>query len=258
MPLFYQSQGLGQPLVLLHGLFGSGDNWTRLADQLAQTYQVIRVDLRNHGRSPQTLSHSYAEMADDLLALLDVLGLTQVNLLGHSMGGKVAMTFACRYPERLQALVVVDMAMRAYPATYLPHIEAMLALDMNQITSRRDADIALSVAIPNVQVRQFLLTNLIKQDAHFVWRLNLTTLKQDYANIQAAVCERTLFTKPSLFIHGAHSDYLQHQDIIQLRQHFTQAQFVSLPTGHWVHAEQPALFIDTVHTYLANQPPLKA
>ncbi len=252
MQLFYQSQGHGQPLVLLHGLLGSGDNWTRMAEGWAQSYQVVQVDLRNHGRSPHAPTHSYTDMAEDLATLFDDLGLNKVHLLGHSMGGKAAMTFASLYPERIDKLIVVDMAMREYPPTYLPVIDAMRALDLSQLQSRADASAALSHAIPDTQLRQFLLTNLMRPDAQFVWRTNLAALSSQYAHIQAAVCQTTQYTQPTLFIRGEHSDYIQAQDVIELSQHFTRANFVSLPTGHWVHAEQPALFIKTVDAFLTQ------
>jgi pimeloyl-ACP methyl ester carboxylesterase len=248
MQLHTQILGQGQPLVLLHGLFGSADNWGTVAKHFAQHYQVISIDLRNHGRSPHSDSQTYAEMADDLLETFDALGMDRVHLLGHSLGGKVAMQFATQYPAKVSKLIVVDMAMRAYPDRYTQLMNHMLAVDLSQMASRNEVDNALKDAIPNLRVRQFLLTNLVKSEAQLQWRINLPALKANYATLIAAIAVH--FAPPSLFIRGARSDYVQGHDITELQQHFTQAQFVTLPTDHWVHAEQPQLFIEAVESYL--------
>lgn len=249
MQLHTQILGQGQPLVLLHGLFGSADNWGSIAKHFSQHYQVISVDLRNHGRSPHSDTQTYPDMADDLLAVLDTLGLSQVHLLGHSLGGKVAMQFATQYPDRVNKLIVVDMAMRAYPDRYTQLMDHMLAVDLSQMASRNEVDNALKDAIPNLRVRQFLLTNLVKNEAHLQWRINLPALKANYATLIAAIAVH--FEQPSLFIRGERSDYVQAIDIAELQRHFTQAEFVSLPTDHWVHAEQPQLFIQALEAFLA-------
>jgi len=248
MQLHHQTLGQGQPLVLLHGLFGSADNWGSVAKHFAQDCEVISVDLRNHGRSPHSDSQTYAEMADDLLQLCDMLGLPQIHLLGHSLGGKVAMQFATQYPKKVSKLIVVDMAMRAYRDRYTQLMDHMLAVNLSQMASRNDVDRALADTIPNVRVRQFLLTNLINNKGQLQWRINLPALKANYATLIAAV--NVHFDQPSLFIRGERSDYVNDRDITELQQHFSQAQVVTLPTDHWVHAEQPQLFIQTVEEYL--------
>lgn len=249
MQLHTQILGQGQPLVLLHGLFGSADNWGSIAKHFSQHYQVISVDLRNHGRSPHSDTQTYPDMADDLLEVLDTLGLAQVYLLGHSLGGKVAMQFATQYPDRVNKLIVVDMAMRAYPDRYTQLMDHMLAVDLSQIASRNEVDNALKDAIPNLRVRQFLLTNLVKNEVQLQWRINLPALKANYATLIAAIAVH--FDLPSLFIRGERSDYVQASDIVELQQHLPQAEFVSLPTDHWVHAEQPQLFIQALEAFLA-------
>jgi esterase len=255
MQLHYQSLGQGQPLVLLHGLFGSGDNWGTVAKHFSQHYQVISVDLRNHGKSPHSDSQSYADMADDLLELCDALGLDSIHLLGHSMGGKVALQFATQHPDRVKKLIVVDMAPRAYADAHTHLIDAMLAVDLSTLQSRSEVDKALSNKIPEAMVRQFLLMNLVKSDtnqskANLAWRINLPAIKTNYPNLSAAVCEHVRYEKPCLFIRGEHSDYVQGHDIAEIKAMFTQAQFVDLPTGHWVHAEQPKAFIAAVEEFL--------
>ena len=248
MQLYTQSVGQGQPLLFLHGLFGSADNWGSIARHFSAQYQVICADLRNHGRSPHAATQTLREMADDVLETLDALGLAQVCLIGHSLGGKVAMQCASQAPSRFSGLVVVDMAMRAYHDTHTPLINAMQAVDLRQMPSRSAVDKALSASIPHLMVRQFLLTNLVKQGEQLQWRIPLHALKANYPHFIAAMDAH--FDGPSLFIHGARSDYVQPSDIAQLQQHFPQAKFVSLPTEHWVHAEQPDQFIATLEHFL--------
>lgn len=252
MKLHYEIAGEGQPIILLHGLFGAANNWSTIAKHLAQHYQVISVDLRNHGQSPHHESQTYTAMAGDLLNLCDALNLSSIHLLGHSLGGKVAMQFAAQHPEKLDQLIIVDMAMRAYEDEHMHLIDAMLALDLNPIRSRLEADKALSNAIPNKMVRQFLLMNLDKTERNWQWRINLPGLKANYTKLLTAVCESTTYHKPSLFIRGEYSHYVQDSDVAQIQQHFTQAQFTSLPTNHWVHAEQPQAFIEVVTQFLSK------
>ncbi|MGV3581463.1 MAG: alpha/beta fold hydrolase [Methylophilus sp.] len=250
MQLHYQTLGQGQPLVLLHGLFGSADNWGTFAKHFSQYYQVISVDLRNHGRSPHSDSQNYSDMADDLIELCDSLNLDTIHLLGHSLGGKVAMQFATQYPERVDQLIVVDIAMRTYPDAQTYLIDAMMAVDLSTVRSRSEVDQILSSTIDNIKVRQFLLMNLVKVDDQLQWRTNLPALKANYPAIRQAVCESAQYDKLCLFIRGERSDYVHDDDVVQIKNHFTQAQFVSLPTGHWVHAEQPQAFVEVVAQFL--------
>lgn len=257
MQLHYQTSGHGKPLILLHGLFGSGDNWGTIAKHFSQHYQVISVDLRNHGKSPHSDSQTYAEMADDLLQLCNTLGLDRLHLLGHSLGGKVAMQFATQYPDKLEKLIVVDMAIQAYPDAYTHIIDAMMAVDLSTMQSRADVDKALTSTIPHTMVRQFLLMNLIKPESDLnktklAWRINLAALRTNYPHLLQAVCEHTRYEKPSLFIRGERSDYVQNTDIEHIKTHFTNAQFATLATNHWVHAEQPQAFIEVVGNFLAS------
>ena len=252
MQLHYQTLGQGQPLILLHGLFGSSDNWGTVAKHFSQHYQVICVDLRNHGRSPHSASQSYTNMADDLLELCDALSLECIHLLGHSLGGKVAMQFATHHPDRVEKLIVVDMAIRAYADAHTHLIDAMMAIDLTTLQSRHEVDKTLSNSIPQAMVRQFLLMNLIKSDSNLAWRINLAALKTNYPSLQQAVCENAHYEKPCLFIRGEHSDYVQDVDTEHIKTNFINAQFASLPTGHWVHAELPQAFIEVVGNFLVK------
>lgn len=252
MQLHYQTLGQGQPLILLHGLFGSGDNWGKVAKHFSQHYQVISVDLRNHGRSPHSASQSYSNMADDLLELCETLSLDRIHLLGHSLGGKVAMQFAMRHVDKIDKLVVVDMAMRAYADAHTHLIDAMMAVDLTTLQSRSEVEKALSDSIPQAMVRQFLLMNLIKADSKLAWRINLAALKTNYPSLQLAVGKNAHYERPCLFIRGEQSDYVQDADMEHIKTNFINAQFASLPTGHWVHAEQPQAFIEVVDNFLVK------
>lgn len=252
MQLHYQALGQGQPLILLHGLFGASNNWGTVAKHFSLHYQVICVDLRNHGSSPHSASQSYANMADDLLELCDTLSLERIHLLGHSLGGKVAMQFAAHHPDRVEKLIVVDMAMRAYADAHTHLIDAMMDIDLTTLQSRHEVDKILSNSIPQAMVRQFLLMNLIKSDNSLAWRINLAALKTNYPALQQAVCENAHYEKPCLFIRGEHSDYVQDADIEHIKTNFIYAQFASLPTGHWVHAELPQAFIEVVANFLVT------
>jgi len=253
MQLHYQSIGNGTPLIFIHGLFGSGDNWRSIAKHLASDYQVISLDLRNHGRSPHVAHQDYAAMAEDLLALFDQLNLAHAHIVGHSLGGKVAMRFATEHPARVNKLVVVDMSTRAYADEHTHLIDAMLAVDLSEHASRQSVDAALKPRIPNDMVRQFLLMNVARSDAGLAWRINLPALKENYPNLQAAVCQDAVYDAPCLVIHGENSDYVQAADKALITQCFEHAEFVSLPTGHWVHAEAPQAFTDTLATFLSKQ-----
>jgi len=194
-------------------------------------------------------------MAGDLLELCDALDLDRIHLLGHSMGGKVAMQFATDHPDRVEKLIVVDMAPRAYADAHTHLIDAMLAVDLSTMQSRGEVDKALNSRIPQAMVRQFLLMNLVKSDlnqeeAKLTWRINLPALRTNYPNLIEAVCENARYEKTCLFIRGEQSDYVLDQDIAQIKNHFTQAEFADLPTGHWIHAEQPQAFIATVEKFL--------
>lgn len=252
MLLNYQVTGEGEPLIILHGLFGMLQNWNNPSKTLSQQYQVIAVDLRNHGRSPHCDEVSYSLMAADIIALMDHLNLPSAHILGHSMGGKVAMQLALNHPERINKLIVVDIA----PVLYTPHhddvFQGLFGVDLTTIKSRGDADKALAQHVDDAAVRAFLLTNLYRtEDQQFSWRMNLDALHKQYANISAAP-EGPHYKQPVLFIKGANSDYLipaYREAVLSL---FPQADYkVIMGAGHWPHAEKPAEFTKIVMDYLA-------
>jgi esterase len=250
MKLYHQSQGTGRPLIILHGLFGSSDNWRGVAKQLATQAQVIRVDLRNHGQSPHSDEMSYDLMADDVAELMADLNLQQVDVIGHSIGGKVAMALAARYPEKLRRLLVVDMAPKWYPDRHSDIFEALLALDLSQFTKRSEVDVALATTIADKGIRQFLLMNLALSDGKLQWRINLQGLSEHYSELLQAVCEGQVIELPTLFLRGDLSNYIEQDDEVTIKQTFSNSDITIVEqAGHWIHAERPDLFLSHVNQF---------
>ena len=254
LTLHYREHGDGPPLLILHGLFGAGGNWGRVARQLAADYRVILVDLRNHGQSPHHPDMRYPTMAADVLALMDRLSLERPIVLGHSMGGKVAMTLALAHPARVGRLVIVDIAPVPYAGdSHEDLISAMQALDLEAVTSRRSASDALAGAIPEAGVRQFLLTNLEQRDGVWRWRIPLTYLRDGLATVRDFPEIAGAFTGQSLFLHGGRSPYVHPDHHSSIRKRFPNSKIVGLQElGHWLHAEAPDLVYTEISRFLAE------
>lgn len=243
------------PLVILHGLLGSSDNWQTLGMRWAQTRSVVLVDQRNHGRSPHHPSHAYPDMVVDLLDTLDALGVAQADLLGHSMGGKTAMYFADRHPDRCRSLIIADMAPIAYPPHHTPLFDAMAALDLTTFERRGDVEAALAQSIGDPGVRQFLLKGLYRPEpTRFAWRFNLSVLRRHLADMTA---HRPLgnIDLPTLGIYGNRSDYVVGRGMEAMKRHFTELELRALDAGHWLHAEQPDDFDEAVQGFLGDLAP---
>jgi pimeloyl-ACP methyl ester carboxylesterase len=250
MELYYREMGQGQPLVILHGLFGFSDNWQTHAKRLSEYYRVILVDLRNHGHSPWSDDFSYTLMAEDVEALFRSLGLSKVILLGHSMGGKVAMHFAQRFPSSLEKLIVVDIGVKSYPQHHDHIIAGMHAIDLETIKVRSEAEAILKQHIDSDGVRQFILKNLYwKEKGQLAWRMNLPILEAKMTEVLAEVPESEVML-PTLFIRGELSGYILDEDIAELEERFPDSQLVTITgAGHWVHAEAPEEFLDAVLSF---------
>jgi len=249
LPLAHRREGQGPPVLCLHGLLGSGRNWAGVASALAPGSDVVLPDLRNHGASPWSDEVGYPAMADDVASLLDSLGLASARLVGHSMGGKVAMTLALTRPERVERLVVVDIAPVAYRHGFEDFITAMLAVDLDRVTRRADADAALAPAIPEPRVRAFLLQNLEQRDGRFAWRPNLRALLAGMATITGvpALPDARPYRGPCCFIRGATSDYVRDEHLPRIRALFPNAELRTIEgAGHWLHAERPREFLDAL------------
>ena len=252
LPLFYQEYGSGPPLLILHGLFGSFDNWHTLVRRFAAHRHVFALDQRNHGRSPHSPVFSYVAMAEDLRKFLDDRNLERVAVLGHSMGGKTAMQFAVTYPRRVSRLVVVDISPQAYGRRHDEILEALCDLDLKGLRTRADADKALSARIESPAVRQFLLKSLKREvDGTFGWKMNLPVIRDRYEEVNVGLQGEGAFDGPALFVRGTRSPYLSRSDVDAGRRWFPQAQVSEIDSGHWVHAEQPDAFFAAVEKFLS-------
>lgn len=248
--LNFQQVGSGPPLVILHGLFGSLDNWRSLAHRIGKHFSVFSVDLRNHGRSPHAAPHSMAALALDLAQLFERQAIAPAVLVGHSMGGKAAVTFARDFPQHVAKLIVVDMGIRQYPPGHEEVFNALLAVDFAQHTTRETVDAALAEYLPDSAVRQFLLKGLTRAEGGFRWRFNLPQLHQDYPHLLAAVEVPKPLQLPTLFIRGARSSYLTDTDLKELAVVFPKMMTTTVPAGHWVHAEAPEATLQALGSFL--------
>ncbi len=251
MKLAHKIYGEGKPLVIVHGLFGFSDNWVTHAKKFGEYFQVIVCDMRNHGYSPWSDEFSYQLMVDDLVELLDDLGIEKCSLIGHSMGGKVAMHFAQQYENRLEKLIVVDMGVKEYPMHHQHILAAFEAIDLSQMSARSEAERILATFIDSDGVRQFLLKNLYwKEKGKLAWRVNFPVLSAAMTEVLGALPEGEVFT-PTLFIRGALSNYIVETDYETLETYFPDSQFLTIENaGHWVHAESPDDFFNGALEFL--------
>lgn len=255
LDLAFQDYGEGPPLVILHGLFGSGRNWTGIARRLAEAWHVYALDLRNHGDSPWAETMDYPAMAGDVSAFLDRQGLDRVALLGHSMGGKTAMALALAQPERIGSLTVVDIAPVAYSQTHQGYVEALQALDLGGITRRAEADAALQASIPEAGIRAFLLQNLVARDGGFAWRFNLAALGAGMAEISGfpEAPGQGAYDGRTFFLGGGLSDYITAEHQGAIARLFPRAAVETVAgAGHWVHAEAPERFLEALQAFLTE------
>lgn len=251
--LQYTQYGQGEPLLILHGLFGSSKNWQSLAKQFAEHYSVYTVDLRNHGGSFHDPMMTYEVMADDVSTLINHLAIEQCHLIGHSMGGKTAMQLVHQFPHLVSKLIVADIA----PVAYLHHhnqlIEPILAIDLVDVSSRADVDKALKADIPDHMLRGFLLQNLTREGDIWRWKVNWPTIQRQMHELVGFPLDATNWTieTPTLFIRGENSDYIGTDGISVIKQHFSHASVETIGNaGHWLHAEQPQQFLHTVSDFL--------
>jgi pimeloyl-ACP methyl ester carboxylesterase len=243
----------GAPVVILHGLLGSARNWSTFARQLGETRRVFALDLRNHGASPWADEMTYDQMADDVRAFLARQGLPAAAVIGHSMGGKVAMRLALAHGEQVLRLVVVDVAPVAYRRSFNAYVDAMRGLNLSGINRRSEADALLADKIDDRGVRGFLLQNLASGEDGLAWRVALQALADNMPGRvgfpEPGADER--YEGPALFVTGGRSDYVRPEHRATIRRLFPNAQFAAIPeAGHWVHAEAPEKFLEVVGAFL--------
>ncbi len=249
----------GPPLLVMHGLFGNQSNWAWHSRKLAETYRVFALDMRNHGASPHSDQMSYPEMAEDVIRFMDEQGIDKAMVLGHSMGGKVAMQLALSWPERVQKLVVADISPVYYggkgKGEHDDIFSGLNAIDLASIASRKEADAQLAKWEPDEIVRQFLLSNLVRAEAGgFEWRVNLAALQSNYDALRDAPEGDGQYKGPVLFVRGDESRYIQSRHKEQILARFPAAQVKTImQTGHWLHAEKPETFFRIVSDFLQEE-----
>jgi pimeloyl-ACP methyl ester carboxylesterase len=263
MKLFYRKEGSGTPLVVVHGLYGSSDNWINIGKRLAEKHTVYLIDQRNHGRSPFSDVHTFNSMRDDLAEFFESHNIGKATLLGHSMGGKVAMWFAADFPEKVEKLVIADIAPKDYlllndDSQYYLHrniLMAMQELDFSQIHNRNDVDDRLAEKIDDARIRQFLLKSVEKNKITklYQWRVNVNVLYDNLEEIVSGVNRRWLEDRipitsyPVIFIRGVKSKYIRTEDEPLIKEIYPDSRIIDIPdAGHWLHAEQPEKFMQAV------------
>ena len=255
MKLAFRKFGEGKALLILHGLFGQSDNWNTLAKQFSeQNFEVFTIDLRNHGLSPHHQTWDYEVMASDIYEFIHDYNIQHPILLGHSMGGKVAMNFALNYDDLLlDKLIVADIAPVQYPAHHHEVLHALNAVDFNLVKSRKEVEEILANSIHDFGTRQFLLKNIYWENSaenKMNWRFNLKVITEKYNEILSEVNHKSSLVN-TLFIRGEKSNYILDEHIDGITERFPNSKLVTIPNaGHWVHAEQPKLFFDEVMKFI--------
>lgn len=260
MKLFYRKYGNGPPLIILHGLYGSSDNWARIASGLSDNFTVYLPDLRNHGQSPHDTKHDYDSMRDDLFELAGELKLKKFFLAGHSMGGKTAISFALNWPEMISGLLIADISPFSNENTnhlaynqHLTILEIMKSIDLSLISNRREAELVLAGKIPSEKVRGLIMKNLQRTSSNtFVWKINVASLLKNLDKIMEGIDRDSAFSKqitgfPVIFLKGEDSDYIPASDFRDIQKVFPATEFISVANaGHWIHSDRP----DEVIKYL--------
>lgn len=253
MKLFYRKYGSGPCFVILHGLYGSSDNWVTIARKISERFTVIVPDLRNHGQSPHTKDHTYNLMSEDIAELIHELDIRKFILAGHSMGGRVAMNFAYKFPEMIEVLFVIDISPfgsadpeNQYFEQHRKILKSMLSVDIRSLKSRRDVENYLATGIESERTRGFLMKNLTRNsEGLFEWKLNAESLLLNLANITGSMTEEKIYQNPVsgfpvYFLRGEKSDYLNPDDFPGIRSLFPAAELVTIKdAGHWIHADRP-------------------
>jgi pimeloyl-ACP methyl ester carboxylesterase len=252
MTLHFKQFGQGFPLLILHGLFGSSDNWQTLAKTLAKEQCAILPDLRNHGQSPHNQEWSYEAMADDIIELCNTIGLERINLAGHSMGGKTALCIAAKKPELIHKLMIIDIGPKYYPPHHQGVFEAIDAAEATGLQSRKEAEIAMMKALPETGTVQFLLKNLYwKTTEKLGWRFNLPVIRENIEIVGAANnLEGFSPNIPIMFLRGEHSHYVKEEDMEEILTKIPKAVFRTISgAGHWLHADNPSETVSAMEAW---------
>jgi pimeloyl-ACP methyl ester carboxylesterase len=255
MDLYSTSYGdHGPHLLILHGLFGMSDNLHHVAKALSDRHQVLALDLRNHGRSPHDPVMTYEAMAGDVVDLMDARGIPAAAVMGHSMGGKVAMELALRHPAHVAALVVVDIAPRSYPPHHEEIFAAFESIPLEQCSTRKEAEVAMRARVSRNSTALFLLKNLTRDDdGRFRWKANIPAIRSAYGEINRAVDADAPYDGPALFIRGGQADYIVDADRADILRLFPRATVETIhAAGHWVHVDEPEELTGLVRRFLSS------
>ena len=252
--LNFQQTGQGDHIILIHGLLGSLENLNMVAKPLSSNYKVTNLDVRNHGSSPQLPEMTYDALAQDVIDTMAHLSIDNAIVLGHSMGGKIAMQLALKHPEKVKKLIVADISPVQYPPHHQKILNGLAAIDLANITSRKDADSTLAHYVEEAGVRQFLLRNLVKVDSGFTFRCHLQNITQGYSDVMQGYEGGSTFSQPTLFIKGGNSQYItqEHQAIIGKLFPMAKAKIIQ-GAGHWLHAEKTNAFCRIVENFIQDQ-----
>ena len=261
MQLFHRYFGEkgDQPIVILHGIFGVSDNWVTYGKRLAQEgFEVFVIDQRNHGQSPQSDVFNYLAMTDDLFDFIDEHEIEDPIILGHSMGGKVAMRFALENPQMLNKLIVVDISLKAYGPrkTHKSIIKAMKSVDLSKVKSRQEVEEQVAEFIPELRIRQFIMKNLHRKEKNeFEWKIYIPGIEDNLDLLFDGIDTITKFEKPTLFVKGGASDYILLEDYDQIRYNFPNAEIITIAdASHWVHVESPERFYQLTMGFASGNP----
>ena len=263
VPLYFRKAGQGPFLIILHGFLGSSDNWISFAKKLEEKFTMIIPDLRNHGKSPHTLTHTYDNMSEDLEFLFESNKITRASILGHSMGGKAAMMFSANYPEKIDHLIVADVAPIIYRNGTDPLksgeqdksvINLIDKLELSAFLTRGEIDQALALNLKNEGMRQFILKNISRDNSgQFKWKINVPVLRDSFDAILYDVNQewfdsiKPILNYPVTFIRGLYSEYITDEDIPILKDIYPEAKIIDIPdAGHWLHIDQPDLFLKAI------------
>ncbi len=246
--------GEGPPLIILHGLFGSLDNWLTAGKYLSEEYKVYLIDQRNHGQSFHSDEFSYQAMAHDLQHFIQQLEINNPIFVGHSMGGKTILKYTSLFGDNFHKMIVVDIAPKSYPVHHQSILDAYHSVDLKKVERRSDAEDQLKPLVSNAAIRQFLLKNLSRdKEGNFSWKINLPVIEKNIENVGEGLPEKQISEKPVLFVRGEKSDYVRDEDMKLIRILFPNANLVTIKNaGHWIHAEQPEAFLDTIKQFLAT------
>lgn len=241
-------------LIILHGLLGASRNWSTIGKALRERFDVHALDLRNHGDSPHAEAMRWTELCDDLEAYLEEQGLNEIHLMGHSLGGKIAMRYACQNPEVVKQLIIVDIAAKAYPPYHDNEFRAMERIPVGELTNRKEAEELLEPMVTNWAMRQFLLTNLVRDEATgaFKWQANIEALHASLPHIrQNSLLESDRYDGPCLLLRGASSDFIDDEDAEDMQHWFPRLQEAIVPrAGHNVHVENRKAFLEVLEEWL--------